>query len=179
MSTPTYITAVMDFVREHQAYGPLIGGALAFGESIVVLSFFVPAVGIILALGVAAGAAGGVAFVPLWIGIVIGASLGNLVSWWVGTHYGEAFKQWKPIRERPGLVAKTEAAFRTWGVFAIFIGRFFGPLHGTIATVAAIGKMNPVLFHIANWLSAGVWAGALLYAGMSGGELVTRLIGGR
>jgi membrane protein DedA with SNARE-associated domain len=178
MSMPGYITAVTDFVRENQAAGPVIAGLLAFGESIVVVSFFVPAVGILFALAVAAGAAGGVAFLPLWAGIVIGASLGNLISWWIGTHYGEAFKQWKPIRERPGLVEKTEAAFKRWGVFAIFIGRFFGPLHGTIATIAAIGKMNPLVFHVANWLSAGVWAGAILYAGMQGGELASRFMGG-
>jgi len=178
MDTSSITTAVVEFVRVNQFWGPVIVGLLAFGESVVILSFFVPAVGILLALGAVAGAAGGVSFVPLWIGIVIGASLGNLISWWVGTHYGDAFKNWKPIRERPQIVARCEQAIQKYGVFAIFLGRFFGPLHGTVATLAAIGRMNPYWFHICNWLSAMVWGGAILYAGMAGGDMARRLMGG-
>ena len=118
------------------------------------MSFFVPAVGIIFALGAAAGVAGGIPFWPLWSGVVIGASLGNLISWWIGVHYGHVFKEWKPIRDRPQILAASENAIKRWGVAAIFIGRFFGPLHGTVATLAAMGGLNPAQFHIANWLSA-------------------------
>jgi membrane protein DedA with SNARE-associated domain len=178
MDVQGFTTAVVEFVRANQFWGPIIVGLLAFGESVVVLSFFVPAVGILLALGALAGAAGGVSFWPLWTGVVIGAAVGNMVSWWVGTHYGDTFLQWKPIRERPEIVQKTREAFQKYGAFAIFIGRFFGPLHGTIATVAAIGKMNPTVFHICNWLSAMVWAGAILYGGMVGGDTARRLLGG-
>lgn len=175
MDIPNFISGIVAFVRENQIWGPPIVAALAFGESVVILSFFVPAVGIIFALGALAGASGGIAFWPLWAGVVVGAGLGNLVSWWIGTHYGHVFKEWKPIRDRPQIVAASENAIKRWGVAAIFIGRFFGPLHGTVATLAAIGGLNPVQFHVANWLSAMVWAGAILYSGMSGGDMARRL----
>ena len=173
-----FVNATVDFIRQNQLWGPPIVAALAFGESVVILSFFVPGVGIIFALGAAAGVAGGISFWPLWSGVVIGAALGNLISWWIGVHYGHVFKEWKPIRERPQILAASEAAIKRWGVLAIFIGRFFGPLHGTVATLAAMGGLNAMAFHIANWLSAMVWAGVILYAGMTGGDLARRLFGG-
>jgi membrane protein DedA with SNARE-associated domain len=178
MDIAAFSNAVVEFVRANQFWGPVIVGLLAFGESVVILSFFVPAVGILFALGAVAGAAGGVAFLPLWIGIVVGASLGNLISWWVGVHYGPAFLQWKPIRERPNIVKASHDAFEKYGFLAIFMGRFFGPLHGTVATIAAIAGMNPLVFHVCNWLSAGVWGAAILYGGMMGGETARQLLGG-
>jgi membrane protein DedA with SNARE-associated domain len=178
MDLQGFSNAVVEFIRNNQFWGPPIVGLLAFGESVVVLSFFVPAVGILFALAALAGAAGGVELLPLWAGVVIGASLGNLISWWVGTHYGDAFKRWRPMAERPHIIAGAERAIQRWGVFAIFAGRFFGPLHGTVATIAAIGKMNPYAFHVANWLSAMVWAGVVLYGGAYGGEGVRRILGG-
>jgi membrane protein DedA with SNARE-associated domain len=178
MDLNSYVGAIVDFIRQNQVWGPPIVAALAFGESVVILSFFVPAVAILFALGAAAGAAGGIAFWPLWSGIVVGAGLGNLISWWIGIHYGHHFKEWRPIRERPHILAASESAIKRWGVFAIFIGRFFGPLHGTVATLAAIGGLNPAKFHVANWASAMVWAGAILYSGMAGGEMTRRMMMG-
>jgi hypothetical protein len=99
------------------------------------------------------------------------------LSFGIGIHYGEAFKQWKPIRDRPKVVEVSERFFKTYGFLGIFIGRFFGPLHGTIATVAAIAKMNPLVFHLSNWASAAVWAAAILGGGSQSGELLRRIVG--
>ncbi len=167
---------VLDFIRTHQAWAPYIAAGLAFGESVVGLSFFIPAVGILFGMGLLIGSQG-LEFWPVFAGIVLGAGLGNLVSWHIGVHYGDAFKQWKPIRERPQVVETSERFFARFGWLGIFIGRFFGPLHGTIATVAAIAKMNPAVFHIANWLSAAVWAAAILGGGSQGGEALRRFVG--
>lgn len=166
----------MAFIRANQAWAPWIAFGLAFGESLVVVSFFVPAVGILFGIGLLIGSQG-LSFWPVFSAIVIGASLGNLVSWYIGIHYGEAFKQWKPIRDRPKVVEASERFFKTYGFLGIFIGRFFGPLHGTIATVAAIAKMNPLIFHISNWASAAVWAAAILGGGSQSGELLRRFVG--
>ena len=59
-----------------------------------------------------------------------------------------------------------------WGVLAIFIGRFFGPLRASVPLVAGIFRMPYWSFHVANFTSAFVWAGVLLTLG----DVVSKLI---
>ena len=54
---------------------------------------------------------------------------------------------------------------KRWGVLAIFIGRFFGPLRASVPLVAGIFRMPFLQFQIANFTSAFVWAGVLLTMG--------------
>ena len=54
---------------------------------------------------------------------------------------------------------------KRWGVLAIFIGRFFGPLRASVPLVAGIFRMPSLQFQIANFTSAFVWAAALLTLG--------------
>lgn len=49
-----------------------------------------------------------------------------------------------------------------WGILAIFIGRFFGPLRASVPPVAGIFEMPYWQFQIANFNSALVWAAVLL-----------------
>ncbi len=48
MDFETIRTTTLDFVREHQAWAPVITGIIAFCESLAVLSFLVPATVILL-----------------------------------------------------------------------------------------------------------------------------------
>ena len=63
------------------------------------------------------------------------------------------------------LLPKGEAFVKHWGVLAIFIGRFFGPLRASVPLVAGIFRMPFGQFQIANFSSAFVWAAVLLTAG--------------
>jgi membrane protein DedA with SNARE-associated domain len=54
---------------------------------------------------------------------------------------------------------------KRWGVLAIFIGRFFGPLRASVPLVAGIFHMPYWTFQLANFSSAFVWAGVLLLFG--------------
>jgi membrane protein DedA with SNARE-associated domain len=63
------------------------------------------------------------------------------------------------------MVVKGEAFTRRFGVWAIFIGRFFGPARAVVPLVAGIFEMPRVPFQAANIASAMVWAFALLAPG--------------
>ena len=54
---------------------------------------------------------------------------------------------------------------KRWGVLAIFIGRFFGPLRASVPLVAGIFHMPYWRFQFANFTSAFLWAGVLLTIG--------------
>ena len=49
---------LLDFVRAHQRWAPLIVGALAFAESLAFLSFLVPSTVLLLGIGALIGASG-------------------------------------------------------------------------------------------------------------------------
>jgi membrane protein DedA with SNARE-associated domain len=54
---------------------------------------------------------------------------------------------------------------RKWGSFAIFIGRFSGPLRASVPLVAGVFAMPYWRFQVANFTSAFVWAAVLLTLG--------------
>ncbi len=70
-----------------------------------------------------------------------------------------------PLSRHPDLIPRGEAFVKTWGILGIFIGRFFGPLRASVPLVAGIFEMPYWRFQFANFLSAFVWAAALLTLG--------------
>ena len=54
---------------------------------------------------------------------------------------------------------------RRWGLAAVFIGRFFGPLRASVPLAAGIFHMPYWHFQLANFTSAFLWAGVLLGIG--------------
>jgi membrane protein DedA with SNARE-associated domain len=156
--------AMADFVREHQSWAAPIVLLLAFGESLAFFSLLIPAWGALVAIGALIGAAG-LNFWPIWIAGGIGAALGDWVSYWFGFRYKEQVARMWPLSHYPDLLPRGEAFVRNWGVPSIFIGRFFGPLRASVPLVAGIFEMPYWQFQAANFISALVWAAALLLFG--------------
>lgn len=164
MDLDAITTAITDFVRAHQVWAPVIAGVLAFGESLAILSVLIPATVILLALGALIGAAG-LDFWPIWAGAVVGAFLGDWVSYEVSRWIGPKLQQAWPLNKRPDLIARTEDLMRRYGAWGVFAGRFFGPLRALVPLVAGVFEMPRLRFQVANLASALVWATGLLAPG--------------
>jgi membrane protein DedA with SNARE-associated domain len=156
--------ALADFVRDHQAWAAPIVLVLAFGESLAFISLLIPAWGALVAIGALIGASG-ISFWPIWIAGGIGAALGDWVSYWFGYKYKEQVAQIWPLSRYPEILPRGEAFVKRWGVPSIFIGRFFGPLRASVPLAAGIFEMPYLQFQIANFVSALIWAAALLVSG--------------
>lgn len=152
------------FVRANAAWAPVIIFALTFAESMAVLSLFVPAWALIVAFGPLVGSAG-IDFWPVLLGAAGGAIVGDWVSYWIGRYFKDDIGRMWPFRNHPDLLPKGQSFFDKWGVWAIFIGRFSGPLRATVPLIAGMVNMPQAKFQIANVLSAFIWAGALLAPG--------------
>ena len=137
---------------------------LAFGESLAFISLLIPAWGALVAIGALIGAAD-ISFWPVWIAGGIGAALGDWLSYWFGFKYKEHVAQMWPLSRYPDLLPRGEAFVKNWGVPSIFIGRFFGPLRASVPLAAGIFEMPYWRFQVANFVSALVWAAALLLFG--------------
>ncbi|MGV7215848.1 DedA family protein [Bradyrhizobium sp. UFLA05-112] len=159
-----YAHALADFVRVHQVWAAPIVFLLAFGESLAFISLLIPAWGALVAIGALIGVSG-ISFYPVWIAGAIGAALGDWVSYWFGFRYKEQVAQMWPLSRYPEILPRGEAFVRSWGVPSIFIGRFFGPLRASVPLAAGIFEMPYWSFQAANFVSALIWAAALLLFG--------------
>lgn len=159
-----YFLQLVDFMRDHEAWAAPIVFALAFGESLAFISLLLPAWGVLVALGFLI-ANGGLSFWPIWLAGALGAACGDWLSYWVGRKLGHRVWHMWPLSKHPKLLPRGEKFLERWGVAAIFIGRFFGPLRASIPLLAGIFEMPYWQFQFANFSSALMWAAVLLKLG--------------
>jgi membrane protein DedA with SNARE-associated domain len=175
MDLHQYVDLVIEFVRTHRAWAPLIIAALAFGESLAFISLLLPAWSVLIAMGALIGA-GALSFVPVWIAAAIGAAIGDWLSYWLGQKFETPISRMWPLSRHPDLLPRGHAFVEKYGIAAIFIGRFFGPLRAAVPLVAGILEMPWWPFQIANFVSALVWAAAMLVPGAFGYDFVAKLL---
>ena len=154
----------LSFVEAHVHLAPYIVFALAFGESLAVISLLVPATFILVGVG-ALIEAGDIAFLPVWACAAAGAALGDAVSYWVGRHFKEKTHRLWPFSRHPQMLERGERFFHRHGSWSVFIGRFFGPIRAVIPLVAGMFAMPQRVFQMANIASAMLWAFVLLAPG--------------
>jgi membrane protein DedA with SNARE-associated domain len=164
MDIEQYIQPIIEYVRVHQAWAAPIVFVLCFAESLAFISLLVPAWAALVGIGTIIGASN-LNFWPIWIAGSLGAACGDWLSYWVGLKLeSRVYRMW-PLSQHPEIIPAAEAFIRKWGAFAIFIGRFSGPLRASVPLVAGVFAMPYWRFQIANFTSAFVWAGTLLTLG--------------
>ncbi len=163
-----YTDAIKTFVSAHREWAAPIVFLLAFGESLAFISLILPFWGILVIIGTIIGATHSLNFWIILSAAAMGAALGDWVSYWLGYHYHERIARMWPLSRYPHLLPKGHAFFEKWGVWAIVIGRFSGPLRASVPIVAGITQMPMMAFQIANFMSAFLWAFVLLSPGTFG-----------
>ena len=166
-SLEAYAHQLVEFVRVHEAWAAPVVFALAFGESLAFISLLIPAWAALVAIGALIGS-GELNFWPIWVAGALGAAFGDWLSYWIGFKLGPPVAHIWPLSRHPELLPKGEAFVKRWGVLAIFIGRFFGPLRASVPLVAGVLGMHWWAFQIANFTSALLWAAVLLAPGTLG-----------
>ena len=164
MDFDQYFQPILEYVRVHQVWAATIVFALCFAESLAFISLLFPAWGVLVGLG-ALISASGLNFWPIWVAGAIGAALGDWLSYWIGLKLENRVYHMWPLSQNPSIIPAGEAFIRKWGAFAIFIGRFSGPLRASVPLIAGVFAMPYWSFQIANFSSAFVWAAVLLTLG--------------
>lgn len=168
MSFHEYTQMLLEFVRAHPNWAAAIVFILAFGESLAFVSLILPFWAMLVGIGTIIGGANPLIFWTIVASAATGAALGDWVSYWLGHHYHEQVRNMWPINKAPGLIDKGHKFFERFGVWAIVLGRFSGPLRASVPIVAGITEMPWLRFQIANWSSAFLWAFVLLSPGSWG-----------
>jgi membrane-associated protein len=143
---------LVDLVRTHSFWARPVAFTLALAGSLVGTNIFIP-VGLILTF-VAAMIGPSLALWTLIPWIVIGAAFGGGVSYALGALLGSRMRDRWPFESRPELFERAHAVFECYGIVAVFIGYFIGPLRGPVPVTAGIAGMPSVRFQVASVLSA-------------------------
>jgi membrane protein DedA with SNARE-associated domain len=167
---------LLELIKAHSNWAAVVMFVTAFGESFPVLGLLFPGTSVLIAAG-ALLAAGTLPTWPILIGAVLGAVLGDAVSYWLGGRFGHTIARMWPFTRHPDLLPSGMRFFQRHGGKSVFVGRFFGPVRAVIPLAAGIMQMPPRRFWLANIASAVVWAPMLLFAGEMIGKVGERLIG--
>lgn len=141
----------------------LLIGTIALLESIVLVGLLVPGSTLVLLVGfLAAHGKGEVTMIA--ISAFTGAFLGDLSSYFLGSRFGTPLLHSKPFKKRLSLIRKAEIFFTRHGGKSLFLGRFAGPLRGSIPFVAGCASMLPGTFIRNTLVSCILWG--IAYPGL-------------
>jgi membrane protein DedA with SNARE-associated domain len=168
------INAIVDLVAHYP------GGALgvvflaAIIEAVAVVGILIPGTPILMAVAGAAAMAGQ-PMLPFLVLSIIGAVIGDFLSFWVGKRFSFQLRRVWPFCSRPELMKNAVGFFERYGFFSVALCRFVPVLRSTVPLVAGMAGMRQRRFVIANVASAFVWAPVHIYpaqlAGLSLGRL--------
>lgn len=160
----SFIHALADLISRHDAWAALVLGVITFLESLVLMGAFVPATALMVMAG-GLVAAGVLEPLPVLFACMLGAVLGDSVSFAIGRRLGPGALRHPLFRKQRRGVARTRLFMRRYGVASIFVGRFFGPLRAFVPVMAGMLGMGQRTFQVANIASAAVWVPVILAPG--------------
>ncbi len=137
--------------------------AVSFLESLAVVGAFVPGTTVVVIFGVFT-AQQYYDFPDLVWFIAIGAILGDVASYWLGTKGTGFFKNENKILKLSH-IERGKDFFAKHGDKSVFIGRLIGPLRPIVPFVAGLSGMNTRVFLFWNVVSGFVWAVLFLSLG--------------
>lgn len=174
------IRQIMGWSGAHPHAAGAIVALVAFLESLAFIGLLIPGAVVICGAG-ALIAGGAIGFWPMLAWAMMGAILGDGISYWLGRRYKSRIHEWWPFARFPEGLARGEVFFRRHGGKSIALGRFVGPVRALIPVVAGMLGMSPARFYLANVLSAFAWASAYLLLGMAFGAslVLAREVAGR
>lgn len=170
----TWTAAFEGWVRSNAEWAAVATFIIAFLESFPVISILVPSTALLLAIGALIGAEL-VGPAPILLACVLGGILGDATGYWLARAIGPyAIRRYLPASCRR-IYAWSVVVFRRWGWWAVFIGRFLGPMRAVTPLAAGVVGMRNRMFQSANVLSALVWAPVVLLPGTIGGWVARQL----
>lgn len=155
---------VAEFIRNNSAWAGLVLGLFIMLESLVIVGALIPATPLLVLTG-GLLATGVLDPVSVLIGCIVGAIVGDAISFFIGRKLGMRVLRHRWLRRYRRQFALTRLYCRRYGVISIYAGRFIGPMRAFVPAVVGMLRMPVRDFQIANVISAVVWVFAALAPG--------------
>lgn len=159
------IAQVIDWVKDNPNWSLAAVFLISVSESLAVVGLVVPGVLMMGTMG-ALIAAGAIGFWPVVIAAVLGAIVGDGLSFWLGHYFKDDIRRYWPFSRYPETLNFGVRFFDKYGSLSIIFGRFVGPVRPVIPVVAGMMGMTPARFTVANVVSALLWAPAYILPGI-------------
>jgi membrane protein DedA with SNARE-associated domain len=169
-----WVLAFDTWVRANAAWAAPVTFAIAFLESFPVVSIVVPSTALLLGIGALIGT-DMLAPGPVLLACIAGGILGDAAGYWLARAIGPYAVRRRLPKSCRRAYAWSVVVFRRWGWWAVFIGRFLGPMRAVTPLAAGVTGMRNKAFQSANVLSAIIWAPLMLMPGSIGGWLAKQL----
>jgi membrane protein DedA with SNARE-associated domain/membrane-associated phospholipid phosphatase len=159
------ISQIVSFVHLHPQYGISFAFCIALIESLAIIGSIIPGTVTMTAIGSMIGTS----LLPLettLLVIILGAFIGDCLSFAIGFYYQDSLKNWRWIKRYHKWLTYCEGLFKHYGLSAILIGRFFGPMRSMIPLVAGLLNMRIFLFLFAALFASILWAIVYLIPGI-------------
>jgi membrane protein DedA with SNARE-associated domain len=154
-----WMSVALALVAQNPGWALAVAFLAAIIEALAIVGTIIP--GTFIVMGVAgAAAAAGQRMLPFLAVAVLGAVIGDFISYWIGYRFRFTVRQWWPLAQRPHLMAGADRFFDRYGSYSVALCRFIPVLRSTVPLVAGIAGMSRRRFLIANVASALVWAPA-------------------
>jgi len=162
------LESLLAWTSAHPHWAALVFAAVAFLESLVIISFFLPGWLLLMALGTLVGA-GHLPFWPIVIAAYLGAVSGEAVGFWLGHRHSERIQNSRFFAGHRPLLKRAEQLFIRYGVLSLLLGRFVGPIRAVLPFVAGLLQFPWRWYWPTNLLGGLFWAPAYLIPGIAVG----------
>lgn len=159
-----YINLLIDFINTHPNFIYTSIFLVSLTESLLLVGLIIPGSTIMIAIAAILGTVDINIKIVIAVAIV-GAILGDGISFWIGRYYNEKITNIWPFYKYPHLIKKGENFFNKHGNKSIIIARFVGPVRPIVPAIAGMLKMSPLRFTLINVVSAVLWALAYILPG--------------
>lgn len=158
------IQPLLDFLEKYPEWLAIAILVAALLESLAFVGILVPGVLLMFVLSSLAGS-GLLSVEMTLLTAVIGAIMGDGISFYVGRIFHDKLHSVWPFRRYPNILRRGETFFYRHGGKSIVIGRFVGPIRPVIPVVAGMFDMPSKQFFLYNMFSALVWAPVYMLPG--------------
>ncbi len=170
----SWINAGVDLIALNPGFALLVVFLAAIIEAVAVLGILIPGTPILMATAGAAAMAGQ-PMLPFLALAILGAVIGDFVSFWFGRRYSARLRGLWPFSRRPDLLDSAIRFFSRHGSASVAFCRFIPVLRSTVPLVAGMAGMRQRRFLLANVASAFVWAPVHIYPAQLAGLSLERL----
>lgn len=159
------LKTLLDWVALHPYAFDVALFVVALMESLVVLGLLIPGAALLFGAG-ALIATGALPMQPVILWTIIGAAVGDIISYALGHHYHQRLRIIWPFRRYPVLVNRGVNFFVSHGGKSVFMARFIGPLRPIVPAIAGMMNMPVARFLVIDSLACILWAPVYILPGM-------------
>jgi membrane protein DedA with SNARE-associated domain len=167
-----YIHSLTDLAAAHPMLALVIAFLVSAGEAVLFVGLFVPSTIVLVTIGGLIGL-GKLPFWPIFVATMIGAIVGDQLSFWIGYIYKERVHTFSASERYQRLLAAGKRYFVRHGGKSVAIGRFIPGIKAVVPAIAGMMGMPLTRFAALNIVSACAWAAAHLVPGLSAGWTLT------